>query len=43
MGSDSVEMDMLLRGELWNEGEVSIPPLHKLELFTGFFPYNHLL
>ena len=28
---------MLLRGELWNEGEVSIPPLHKLELFTGFF------
>ena len=25
---------MLLR-ELWNEGEVGIPPLQKLELFTG--------
>ena len=30
MGADSVEVDMLLR-ELWNEGEVSILPLHKLQ------------
>ena len=26
--------------ELWNEGEVSIPPLHKLELFTGLNAFS---
>ena len=39
MGADSVAMEMLLR-ELWNEGEVSIPPLHKLELFTGLNAFS---
>ena len=26
--------------ELWNEGEVSIPSLHKLELFTGLNAFS---
>ena len=42
MGGDSVKMDMLLR-ELWNDGEVSIPPLQlKLVLFTLFPFYCNL-
>ena len=28
--------------ELWNEGEVSIPPLHKLELFYRIECFFHL-
>ena len=37
-----MEMDMLLR-ELWNDSEVSIPPLLKLVLFTGLNVISVLL